>query len=236
VPSPASGTRTEHVYSTLRAEILAGILLPSTHLRLVELGERFSVSQSVVREALTRLAEQKIVVALPQLGFRVASLTLEDLTSLTEARVHIEGLVLRLAVKRGDLTWESSVVATHHQLLHTPSRLENGVVSEQWLISHETYHSALLKGCGNDRLLDVTARLRDAFALYRIWSGPLGHDQARDLPREHSDLLEAVLERDADLAVERLTSHIEHTSSVLLAVAERAEPDEAQAQVRSSAD
>jgi DNA-binding GntR family transcriptional regulator len=51
------------VHATLKTEILGGVLLPGTRLRVVELAERFSVSQTVVREALTRLAEQRIVEA-----------------------------------------------------------------------------------------------------------------------------------------------------------------------------
>jgi DNA-binding GntR family transcriptional regulator len=217
----AASTRAEQVHGALRAEILAGRLAPGTRLRLVELAERFSVSQSVIREALTRLAGQQIVIALPQQGFRVAPLTLADLTALTEARMHIEGLVLRLAVQRGDVAWEASAVAAHHQLLRTPTRLETGGVNEQWLTAHETYHAALLAGCGNDRLLQVAGGLRDAAALYRIWSFPLGQDEHRDLPGEHRGILEAVLARDAGQAADRLTRHIERTSSVLLAVAER---------------
>jgi DNA-binding GntR family transcriptional regulator len=222
VPAVATSTRTEQVYSALRAEILAGTLPPGTRLRLVELGERFSVSQSVVREALTRLAEQKIVDSLPQQGFRVASLTLEDLTALTEARVHIESLVLRLAVQRGDVAWEAAVVAAHHQLSRTP-RLPGGAINEQWLAVHEAFHAALLSGCGNDRLLHVAAGLRDAAALYRIWSVPLGHDYDRDLDGEHGGLRDAALARDADAAADRLARHIERTSSVLIAVAEHRE-------------
>jgi DNA-binding GntR family transcriptional regulator len=220
MPAVATSTRTEQVYSALRAEILAGTLAPGTRLRLVELGERFSVSQSVVREALTRLAEQKIVDSLPQQGFRVASLTLADLTALTEARVHVESLVLRLAVQRGDVAWEAAVVAAHHQLSRAPQRLPGGEVNEQWLAVHEAFHAALLGGCGNDRLLHVAAGLRDAAALYRIWSVPLGHDYDRDLDGEHTGLRDAALARDADAAADRLAWHIERTSSVLMAVAE----------------
>ena len=47
------------------------------------------------------------------------------------------------------------------------------------------------------------------------------HDEQRDLPGEHRGILEAVLARDAGQAGDRLTRHIERTSSVLLAVADR---------------
>src|SRR5258707_9510031 len=54
----APATRTEQVYEVLRSELLNGVLYPSQKLKMVELTERFGVSQSVVREALTRLTEQ----------------------------------------------------------------------------------------------------------------------------------------------------------------------------------
>ena len=128
MPPVTTSTRAEHVHATLKTEILGGVLLPGTRLRVVELAERFSVSQTVVREALTRLAEQRIVEASPQQGYRVAPLTLADLNALTETRVHIEGLALRLAVVRGDVSWETEVVAAHHQLTRTAALTEDGAI------------------------------------------------------------------------------------------------------------
>ncbi|MGD0067840.1 MAG: GntR family transcriptional regulator [Streptosporangiaceae bacterium] len=48
-------TRTEQVYEILRGELLNGGLHPGQKLKMIELTDRFGVSQSVVREALTRL-------------------------------------------------------------------------------------------------------------------------------------------------------------------------------------
>jgi DNA-binding GntR family transcriptional regulator len=223
VPPATTITRAEHVFAALRTEILGGVLRPGSRLRVVELADRFSVSQTVVREALTRLAEQRIVEASPQQGYRVAPLTLADLTALTETRVYIEGLALRLAVERGDVSWETEVVAAHHQLSRTEPLTEDGAIRTAWLDAHEAFHASLFVGCGNHRLLHVAANLRDAAALYRIWSKPLGNDSKRDLPAEHRGLLEAVLARDPGLAEERLAHHIQRTSAVLVAVAEREE-------------
>ena len=44
---------------------------PGDRLKLLALAERFDASLSVIREALTRLAEQGLVVATPQHGFSV---------------------------------------------------------------------------------------------------------------------------------------------------------------------
>ncbi|MTD56455.1 GntR family transcriptional regulator [Amycolatopsis pithecellobii] len=214
-------TLTARVYDALRADVLAGRLAPGSRLRLVELAARFSVSQSVVREALARLSQQRLVVALPQQGFRVAPLSVEDLTRLTDARKQLEGLVLRLSVERGDVAWESAVVAAHHQLERTPMYTETGEPNEEWLASHEKFHAALLAGCGNVLLTELAEGLRESAALYRVWSVPIGHDYDRDLPQEHRELLAAVLDRDPDTAVELMHRHIQHTTDVLLSVADQ---------------
>src|SRR5208282_1746256 len=135
--SGRSMTRADFVHAQIRDEILRGLLPPGGRLRLAELAERFSVSQSVIREALTRLAEQGLAVALPQQGFRVITLSLKDLNDLTEARVQVEGLVLRQAIQRGDIGWESSVVAAHHHLANTPEMRPDGDVNGNWFPVHE---------------------------------------------------------------------------------------------------
>ena len=84
-----SVTHTERVYEVIRSELLNGVLHPGQKLKMVELTERFGVSQSVIREALTRLTEQGLLIATPQRGFRVRDLSIEDIAELTESRVQI---------------------------------------------------------------------------------------------------------------------------------------------------
>src|ERR1700722_11465750 len=155
-------TRTEKVYEKLRTDLLNGTLLPGQKLKLVELTERFGVSQSVIREALTRLAEQDLLIASPQRGFRVRDLSIEDIAELTETRIQVESVALRLALERGDLQWETEVLAAHHRLERTPVTREDGTVSEDWSPSHRDFHQALLNGSANRRLESVANSLRDS--------------------------------------------------------------------------
>ena len=114
-------TLEEQVYQKVRAEILTGKLRPGQRLRLASLKADHGVSLSVVREALTRLAEQKLLRLQPQLGFEVASLSVPDLLDLTAARVAIEGLAVRQAIERGDVAWEAKLVAAHQHAGEHPS-------------------------------------------------------------------------------------------------------------------
>lgn len=203
----------------LRSELLNGVLTPGQKLRMVELGDRFGVSQSVVREALTRLAEQGLIVASPQRGFRVRELSVRDITHLTEARVQIESIALRLAVDRGDIRWETGILTSHHVLEHTPVLIGDHTLNEDWAVNHREFHRALLAGCANDHLEAVAQSLRDCAELYRRWYWALADDHHRDIAAEHRRLKELCLGRDGDAAVELLTEHIERAPRELIAYA-----------------
>ena len=212
-------TRTEQVYEVIRSELLNGVLHPGQKLKMVELTERFGVSQSVIREALTRLTEQGLLVATPQRGFRVRDLSIDDIAELTETRIQIEALALRLAVERGDLQWETGILAAHHRLERTPVTRDDGTVSEDWSGYHRDFHQALLTGCSNRWLESVASSLRDSAELYRRWYWVLTDDHQRDLAREHRRLSELALAREADRAIEVLTEHIDRAPSLLIAYA-----------------
>lgn len=211
-------TRGEVVFASLRGDILAGRLTPGSRLPFAELCARYDASMGVLREALSRLAEQGLVRVEPQQGYRVTPLSAEDLAELTAARVRIEGLVLREAIAQGDLAWESQVIALHHTLARTPQTdpADPARLGEAWVVAHAAFHAGVLAGCANRRLRAIADGLRDSAELYRQWSLPIGHDNDRDVAGEHHALLDAVLARDAETAVGVLTRHIEHTTAVLL--------------------
>lgn len=211
----APATRTETVYDRLRADLLTGRIPPGTKLKLVALAGDHSVSMSVIREALSRLSAEGLVVATPQRGFRVISLTDGDLLDLTATRIGIECLAARQATERGDLGWETSVVATCHALDRTPMVLPDGSVNEDWLRCHRDFHYALLAGCGSPRLQSIATALRDESELYRVWSQTIAHDR-RDVAAEHRRLADLAVARDADGLAEALAAHIQHTTDALL--------------------
>jgi DNA-binding GntR family transcriptional regulator len=212
-------TRGKEVYDVLRAELLNGVLNPGDKLPMVELACRFSASQSVVREALTRLAEQGLVVATPQRGFRVRQLSVKDIAGVTEARVEIEPVALRLAIERGDVLWETEIVAAHHVLERTPVLDADGRFHEPWAGVHRDFHRALTAGCNNARLQGVVLALRDSAELYRRWWWALADDRQRDLASEHRQLKDLTLARDADAAIEALVHHIKGAPERLITYA-----------------
>ena len=210
----------EDLYGALRADILFGRRLPASRLQLNELAEEHGVSLSVVREAVTRLASEDLVVAAPQRGFRVRPLSVEHLQDLTWVRIQLESLALRQSIAKGDVSWEADLVAAHHRLAFTPMYFEDGTGNADWLAAHGAFHAALAAAAGSPILERLRRQLYDASELYRMWSSNLPHHPDRThVDDEHKAIFQAALARDADRAVDLLTQHLQTTARHLEAIA-----------------
>ena len=208
-------TLSEEVYQLLRSQILGGVIAPGAKLRSSELKETFNVSIGVVREALTRLSEQRLVLALPNQGFTVATLSEKTLGDLVQLRMEIEGFAVSLSVAHGDLDWESNVIAAHHSLERTAQKTSIGTSNPEWATVHAKFHEQLVAGCPNDLITQLCASLFRSAEHYRIWSDPRLEGN-RDVAEEHRQMAAAAVARDGERASRLLREHIRLTGEYAL--------------------
>jgi DNA-binding GntR family transcriptional regulator len=208
---------TQGAYEDLRAHLLSCRIEPGSRLKVKELCEMLSVSLGAIREALSRLTSEGLVVAEPQRGFRAAPISTEDLLDLTKTRIQIETLCVRRAIEVGDVAWESRLVAALHRLSRTPEHTPDDPVhsSDEWAAAHAAFHKALVDGCDSRWLLRLRDQLYDQSERYRRRSVSLAPN-ARNIKREHQDIANAALGRAADKAATLLAAHLEATTDILL--------------------
>jgi DNA-binding GntR family transcriptional regulator len=216
-PASASSSLTNDAYKALRADLLACRLRPGTRLKISELCQSLSINLSAVREALSRLTSEGLVVAEPQRGFRVAPISAEELRDLTRVRIKIEELCLERAMAAGDVAWESHLVAAFHRLSRTPERDPDDEqrMNEAWSDVHASFHEALVGACDSPWLLRLREILYAQSERYRRLSVPLAKIN-RDLNREHQKIMDAAIARDAARAKELMADHLELTTRILL--------------------
>jgi DNA-binding GntR family transcriptional regulator len=207
-------TRATRVAQQMRDDILYGPLHPGERLMFPDLCRQYEASVGAIREALVSLTAQGLVKAQAHQGYVVTPLSEGDLLGLTSARLAIEPVVLREAVREGDLAWEGRVVTTHHMMSRIPRESDDRKITDEWVAAHEAFHAALFSGCTNRRLLAIVHSFAEAASLYRRWSMPL--ETHRDVATEHVGIMDAALDRDADLASDRLCDHIQTTTRLLV--------------------
>lgn len=213
-----SKTLAGDIYEKVRTQILSGQLRAGQPLRLMALCEQFSVSLTIVREALTRLATERLVRARPQQGFTVAALTAEEMTDVTFVRSELESLALRRSIQLGGLDWEASLIAAHHKLANTPVRDSKKPTqpSDAYAAAHAEFHATLIGACESPTLIEFCRTLYDASELYRRMSYVLNQNRRSKKFSDHRAMMDAALARDADLAVKILKAHYQQTTRSLI--------------------
>src|SRR5690554_4570815 len=103
-------TQAETIRLLIRAEILDGRLAPGAKLNIKSLETRLGASLGGIREALSRLSAEGMVTAEPHRGYRVSTISAEELLDLTKTRIAIESLCLSNALLHGDVEWETRIV------------------------------------------------------------------------------------------------------------------------------
>jgi len=220
-----STTLASSLTTQLRQDIIKGVFAPGSRLRTKELAERYGTSLIPMREALSRLASSGFVRAEDQRGFSVPPVSKEELSDITQTRVHIETEALRRSIEHGDLAWESALIAAHHRLsrLAMVSSAQAGI-DPDWELAHAAFHRALLSACDSPWLLNLSQLLRDQTARYRHLSiqpamtgkSAKGKGPKRDVAAEHQALVEAAVARDAETATELLRQHFIATTDLAL--------------------
>ena len=206
----------------IREAILNGALPPGGKLRLDDLRASYRVSLSPLREALSRLGAEGLVIMEDQRGYRVAPVSEENLREVTRLRVELESMALQESIRKGDDAWEAAIVASSHRLGLLEARSPKRERLPEWELRHREFHLALLSACGMPVLLQFCQTLYDFGDRYRrvfLAQNPLD----RHVHNEHQEIMQAAVTRKPRKAADLLRQHVERTSANVLTALARAQ-------------
>jgi DNA-binding GntR family transcriptional regulator len=202
-------TLSEHAYHQLRQHIIEGHYPPGTKLRVEHLKDVYGVGAGTLREALTRLVSDALVVAEGQRGFRVTPMSIADLEAITRLRIHIEVDALRTSVQRGDAAWEERVRQSFEMLSawEQPVSIEHRAA---WEACNRRFHEALISAAASTWTYLVLRLLSQQGERYRRVCIHL-QDSKRDVHAEHACIFDASMRRADARAALALEDHISGT-------------------------
>lgn len=204
-------------FERLRGDILSGRLRPDERLRIQALSDRYEVGATAIREALSRLVTDGLVDSEDQRGFTVAPVSRDELIDLTETRIQLEQMALRMAMERGDVEWEMRVLSSFHRLsrIDLPTSLEEHVA---WSQAHRQFHEALISGCRSNWTMRLCGLLYDKSERYRnLAAVQTTRERAREATDEHARLMKMAMARDVNGACDLIAQHFRETTNTVLA-------------------
>ncbi|MBS1677072.1 MAG: GntR family transcriptional regulator [Actinobacteria bacterium] len=188
----------------LRDAIVAGEIPANAGRTQAQLAEFFDVSRTPLREALRMLELEHLIIREPNGRFRAADLSADEIEQLAVTAITLESAAVRLTVP--DLTIADD--ARLEGLLAESLRLAEVGEWNAYEVPHRAFHMLLARNVGTmhteqlNRGWDQSIRYRQAFG--RV-ANAAGRDSAPQ--REHREILDAALARDADATARLVALH-----------------------------
>lgn len=204
----------DRVYAELRDEILDWRLPPGTVLTEVEQSLRLGVSRTPVREALARLAAEGIVAPSSGRGLVVTTVSTENIGELFELREALEQQAARSAALRHD---PAVFRAIRQEFVGAPE-LVDGIDPSRHAYYDlvRRFDDALDLATGNPYLRSALATMRTHVARIRRLSRE-NPERLIAAAAEHLAIVDAILDRDPELAAMATHLHLHSSRKALLA-------------------
>ncbi|HEX5191373.1 MAG TPA: GntR family transcriptional regulator [Solirubrobacteraceae bacterium] len=204
---------TEHVLSELRAAIIDGRIGPRAPLREVALADAFGTGRSAIREALSALQQEGLVVSERNRGTWVRELSCDDVVDVYRAREAIETAAVAAALERS--SYDLSLLrAALHELRTVCDRDGMRSPSQALIAADIDFHRTLVALAESQRLSrahePLAAEAQMLLNWHPVYSGS-------DYVDDHQQLLDAFEGGDAVAAVRE---HLRLSERLIVAVVE----------------
>ncbi len=208
---PGKGQNADFVHSNLRADILSLAIAPGEALDESLLSARYSVSRTPVREALIRLASEKLVVLSRNRRATVQPLDLAGFPGYLEALDLLQRAVTRLAAERrsdDDLAAIRQAQTRYDAVLAEPASLAS-------VEANLEFHQAVARAAHSPHLADAYSRVLVEGMRYMALSFSV-HDAAdrgyephmRSVTDEHNAMITAIEASNGDEAERLAHDHV----------------------------
>lgn len=211
-PSPAPVTSSDKTLVQLRQDIVAGEIAAGSKLSEAELAQKHTVSRAVIREALNRLEACHLIERKANVGARVVALSADALTELYQVREVLEGMAARLAA----INMSDVEIAQLQALLDSHKQQVQKDENYYQAAGDDDFHYRIILGSHNQHL--ITMLLEGTYHLsrmYRVQFGMRG-PRVKQAYEEHKQIVQAIANRDPELAELLMRRHIAGTRSCII--------------------
>lgn len=200
------------VYEKLKEGIINGSLAPGLPINENDFARDLDVSKTPVRESLRQLEREGLVVNIPGRGSTVSHITFKDIRDIFESREIIEcGAAKRAALMRN----EDEVRAKKKELDQYCDKWAE--IRELNWGPVEDIHLFVIGIIGNQKLIDTYLGLLDHIKRIRIhFGGRFSRQRFDELLREHTEILDALIEGNAERAELAVQNHLRNAAAYLL--------------------
>jgi DNA-binding GntR family transcriptional regulator len=202
-------TQTTTVYNKIKAQIEGGEYSPAQSLTEAALAQEHGVSRNTIKKALLMLENDGYVTMDLNKGAKVASYSKTEVLQFLELREMLEGFIIRLAVP----TFKDSDIKKLGKLLEQMKAYKEAGELLKYSQCNQEFHRMIYAACPNQPAVEVTLRLKNQMKKYNSKTILIPGRSDHSL-QEHTEIYEAIRDRDADRAEICIKKHIHNVRDV----------------------
>ena len=203
----------QQVYEQIKHDIITCKLAPGEPLSESQFVDRFGVSKTPIREALTSLVQDGLVEYTPNRGFMVTTVSVADIQEIFEARIFFEGELFRLALKN----MSDEEIDELEKQSQVDGDMKSSSYAETFLESNRKFHVALAAAGGNSRLLGYYESLMNE-AQRLFYMDISVHQKDFRWGHGHEGIIQALRNRDEVVGVASIRETLEDARKRILGI------------------
>ena len=201
----------EIAYKRIKDAILKHEIIPGQRLSHEELVLRLKISQTPIREALSRLAQEGYVTRLTNRGYRVSEMTVAEVAELFDLRHALESHCLSEAIRK--ITPDGISALSENIRLYKKAIAADAPLIDRYLINKK-FHMIVAQIAGNRSISRILDDACEKLVLKRRIEG-VSHG-GFVISREHSEVLKAIKRKDVKKTQDIMRIHLDGIKETLL--------------------
>ncbi|WP_170075195.1 GntR family transcriptional regulator [Paraclostridium dentum] len=199
------------VYESLRTTIISGKIPVGERIIEKEYADKLKISRTPIREALKKLQSEELVEYIPKYGVVVKTVTKDDALEVYKIREALEILIINNTI---DNITEDEICQIKILLDLTEAKNSEGKLDEVQNLFKE-FNTSIYKASKMNRLPLMISQINDYLHHFRNIS-ILDENRRKNAIFEHRKILEAIINRDRDLAEKFIKKHLKDSLSIVL--------------------
>lgn len=200
----------ETTYLFIKEKILDCSYAPNTFINEAEVMKEIDVSRTPVREAFSKLEQERFIEVIPKKGVLVKALTISVINQTFESRQLLEPFIIEHYMKFVDRKELRAILADSRAMLSAPENHEDFCAMDDHL------HRVITAACPNVFFIEMLKHIYDQNQRIRKLNGPDIWERHLVAAQEHIDIITAILEENYAVAADLMRKHLDYSKSTAL--------------------
>lgn len=209
-------TRTEQIYLDIKNDITSRVFQPGEKLNIKELARKYQVSDTPVKQALQRLADEKFVTNTPNKGMRVRTLTPHELNDIFDMRLMLDSFFAKniIATLNYNRTLRQQLIEVLEKQRRFIEQNDSTGQPEEFFSLDMEFHTLYLTASGNQKAVEMFQQLQPfTYTTGTYVNQP--HYRDCECVEEHQAILDAIIAGDAHALKKAVEEHLHNSKNAL---------------------